>query len=122
MGIIGVKLDLLDGLEDLELAQDLLLGVRNKDGELIPSTPFESQELNPFQVFHPINSKRILTNVAISPCRDVSDDRGPDLLARADFGDNLEELSRLEMESSVALGDPCGVAAVCVMMTDDGFK
>lgn len=43
VGIMGVKLDLLDGLDDLELEQDLLLGVRNKDGELIPSRPFEIQ-------------------------------------------------------------------------------
>lgn len=41
-------------------------------------------------------------------------------MARADFGDNLEEVSRLEIESSVAFGDPCGVAAVWVMMGADG--
>lgn len=67
--------------------------------------------------------KDLLTSVAISPGSDVSDERGSDLLARADLGDNLEELSRLEMESSVAFGDPCGVAAVWVIMgADDGFK
>ena len=62
----------------------------------------------------------VSTKLTMSPCREVSDVRVPDDLARADFGDNLEELSRLEMESSVALGDPCGVAAVVVIMGAGG--
>lgn len=36
VGIIGVK---LERLEDLELEHDLLLGVRNSDGELSASNP-----------------------------------------------------------------------------------
>ncbi len=40
----------------------------------------------------------------------------PLALARADLGESLDRLSRLEMGSSVALGDPWGVAAVWVMM------
>lgn len=36
VGIIGVRLDLR---EDLELAHDLLLGVRSKDGEFSVSSP-----------------------------------------------------------------------------------
>lgn len=66
-----------------------------------------------------------LTKLMPSPCRgEVSAEvRGEDTPTNlTDFkGDSLtqddELLSlRLQMESSVALGDPCGVAAVWVMM------
>lgn len=62
-----------------------------------------------------------LTKETTSPCKEVSEERSPDrAAASADLGDNLELVSRLEMESRVAFGDPCGVAAVCVMMGADG--
>lgn len=132
----------LDRREDLELAHDLLLGVRSKDGELSVSSPCVCvsavcQRISGRGSFLPAvrrgdnkfttsyDSAISLTKLMPSPCRgEVSAEvRGEDTPTNlTDFkGDSLtqddELLSlRLQMESSVALGDPCGVAAVWVMM------
>lgn len=46
------------------------------------------------------------TKETTSPCKEVSEERAPDRVARADLGDNLLLVSRLEIESRVAFGDP----------------